>query len=120
MCLYVNTTYTFYAAQAKGVHPQWAQKSDCHVQSGETVWEKQLKTLLVCGCELFKASMTKLFSTRTYTTQKKVKDICQYLDLNTKIKANSRNSTKYLENFKISLTFFCSVGDAVSCRWIHC
>ena len=43
-----------------------------------------------------------------YTTQK-VKDICQYLDLNTKIKAISRNSTKQLESFKISLTFLCSV-----------
>ncbi len=40
-----------------------------------------------------------------YTLHKKVKDICQYLDLNTKIKANLRNSTKHLENFKISFSF---------------
>ncbi len=45
----------------------------------------------------------------TATLHKKVKDICQYLDLNTKIKANSRNITKHLEHFKISLTFLCSV-----------
>ncbi len=46
-----------------------------------------------------------------YTTQNiKVKDISQYLDLNTKIKAISRNITKHLENFKISLTFLCSVS----------
>ncbi len=36
-------------------------------------------------------------------------DISQYLDLNTKIKAISRNSTKYLENFKNILTFLYSV-----------
>ena len=41
-----------------------------------------------------------------HTLHKKVKDICQYLDLNTKIKANSRNGIKYVVNFKISLTFF--------------
>ncbi len=40
---------------------------------------------------------------------KKVKDICQYVDINTKIKTISWNSTKHLENFKISLTFLCSV-----------
>ncbi len=39
-----------------------------------------------------------------YTTQK-VKDICQYLDLNTTIKANSRNCTEHLENLKISFFF---------------
>ncbi len=44
-----------------------------------------------------------------YTTQK-VKDICQYLDLNTKIKVNWRDSTKHLENFKISLLFLCRVS----------
>ncbi len=38
------------------------------------------------------------------TLHKKVKDICQYLALNTKIKANSRNCTKHVENFKISLS----------------
>ena len=41
--------------------------------------------------------------------RKKVKDICQHLDLNTKIKVNSLISTKHLQNFKISLTFLCSV-----------
>ena len=40
----------------------------------------------------------------TYTT-KTVKNICLFLDLNTKIKTNSRNSTKPLENVKISLLF---------------
>ncbi len=40
---------------------------------------------------------------------KKVMDICQYLDLNAKIKANSLNCTKHLENFIISSTFSCSV-----------
>ncbi len=44
-----------------------------------------------------------------YTLHKKVKDICQYLYLKTKIKANSQNSIKHLGNFKISLTFLCSV-----------
>ena len=39
-----------------------------------------------------------------YTTQK-VKDICQYLDLNTKLQAKSRKCIKHLQNFKISLTF---------------
>ncbi len=39
---------------------------------------------------------------------KKVKDICLHLDSSTKIKANSRNSTKLLENFKIALPFLCS------------
>ena len=43
-----------------------------------------------------------------YTTQK-VKGISQYLDLNTNIKANSRKCTKYVVNFKITLTFLCSV-----------
>ncbi len=47
---------------------------------------------------------------------KKVKDISQYLDLNTKIKAISRNSTKNLENFKISLTFLCSVYYVCVCH----
>ncbi len=41
-----------------------------------------------------------------HTLHKKVKDICQYLNLKTKIKANSSNITKHLENLKISLTFF--------------
>ena len=41
---------------------------------------------------------------------KKVKGFSQYLDLNTKIKAISRNSTKHLENFKIFLTCLCSVA----------
>ncbi len=36
------------------------------------------------------------------TLHKQVKDICRYLDLNAKIKVNSRNSTNHLENFKIS------------------
>ncbi len=40
-----------------------------------------------------------------YTLHKKVKDISQYLDLKL-IKAISRTSTKHVENFKISLTFF--------------
>ena len=40
-----------------------------------------------------------------HTLHKKVKDICQYLDLNTKIKTNSQHCTKHLDNFKISLTF---------------
>ncbi len=44
-----------------------------------------------------------------YTLHEKVKVICQYLNLKTKIKANSRNYTKHLENFKIFLTFLCSV-----------
>ncbi len=51
-----------------------------------------------------------LFSRALHTLHKKVKDICQYLDLNTKIKANSLHCTKHLENFKISLTFLCSVA----------
>ncbi len=40
----------------------------------------------------------------TYTTQI-MKDICQYLDSNTKFKVNSRNCTKHIENVKLSLTF---------------
>ncbi len=51
--------------------------------------------------------MATLIDNTHYTI--KVKDICQYLDLNIKIKANSRNCTKHLENFKISLTFLYSV-----------
>ncbi len=47
---------------------------------------------------------------------KKVKDICQYLYLNHKVKANSWNSTKYLENFKISLTFLCRVCNLRTAR----
>ena len=49
----------------------------------------------------------KVGPTYIYTTQK-VKEICQYLHLFTKIKANSRNSTKHVDNFKISWTFLCS------------
>ncbi len=51
-----------------------------------------------------------------YTTLKKLR-ICQYLDLNTKIKANSRNRTKHLENFKISLTFLCIVYTCADKCW---
>ncbi len=40
---------------------------------------------------------------------KKVKNICPYLDLNTKVTANSEKLQKHLEKFKISLTFVCSV-----------
>ncbi len=47
------------------------------------------------------------------TLHKKVEGICQYLYLNTNIKANSWNSTKYLENIQISLNFLCSVVE----RW---
>ncbi len=44
---------------------------------------------------------------KAYTLHKKVKDICQYLDLNTIIKANSCNCTKKnKKNIKISLTFY--------------
>ncbi len=52
-----------------------------------------------------------------FTLHKKVKDICQYLDLNTKIKANSWNCTKHPENFKIALTFLCSVYTATTLIW---
>ncbi len=45
----------------------------------------------------------------TYRLHKKGKDICQYLDLNTKIKANSRNCTKHLEHFKYPQLFLCSL-----------
>ncbi len=45
------------------------------------------------------------FFCSVYTLHKKVKDISQYLDLNTKIKAISRNGTKHLENLKISNFF---------------
>ncbi len=41
---------------------------------------------------------------RTYTTQK-VKDVCQYLDLITKIKANSQNGTKHLENLNENIKY---------------
>ena len=54
-----------------------------------------------------------------YTQHKKVKDICQYLDLNTKIKIKSRDSTKHLENLKISLTF-CVVYYNISHTTLAC
>ncbi len=41
-----------------------------------------------------------------HTLHKKVKDVCQYLDLNTKIKANSRSCTKKNQIFKNILNFF--------------
>ncbi len=44
-----------------------------------------------------------------YAPHKKVKDIYQHLDLNTKNEANSRNCIKHVENGKISLTFLCRV-----------
>ncbi len=49
------------------------------------------------------------------TLHKKVNDICQYLDLNTKIKANSWNCTNHLENFKNLETFLCSVQCTYCC-----
>ncbi len=58
----------------------------------------------------------KTYSVQESTLHKKVKDISQYLDLNTKIKAISRNGTKHLDNFKISLTFLCSVDTWISLR----
>ena len=51
-------------------------------------------------------------SSSLHTLHKKDKDICQYLDENTKIKANSQNCTKHLENFKKkkNINFLCSVS----------
>ncbi len=44
-----------------------------------------------------------------HTLHKKVKDISQYLDLNTKIKGHFTKQHKTSRKFKISLTFLCSV-----------
>ncbi len=50
------------------------------------------------------------------TLYQKVKDICQYQDLNSKIKANLRSCTKHLGNSNISLTILCSVyTDVTAC-----
>ncbi len=79
----------------------------CHVCCivSTYVWYTCIVFLIAAGASKASAS-----TYVRYTLHKKFKDICQYLDLKTKIKANSRNSTSKVsakcERIKKNSTYF--------------